>query len=230
MLTFPGAEDVVNRVYAQLKDRYPAVPADLAFGDEPSGDFGVAHAYFNNYVTFDDNHVPALYVICHEVGHEIDYNVCKKRGGTGFTNGLYDEFWAVRNFTGTAAGTPWDAQLRAIAHNTVANPNAGYRYWPAENFADAFGAVNSFGVGTLITEQYNAYLDEAKLRAFYASLEGVDMAITDADVDRIASAVALKILPDVLQKLNSGFNTSVTTFLDRLAHGDKKVETAEIDA
>jgi hypothetical protein len=224
MLTFPGAEDVVNRVYALLKDRYQAVPVDLSFGDEPSGDFGIAHAYFDDYITFDDNHVPTLYVICHEVGHEIDYNVCKKRGGNGFTNGLYDEFWTVRGFP----GTPWDGQNQAIALEAT-GVNKGYRYWVAENFADAFGAVNSFGQGTLITRT-DAYLDEDKLRAFYASLEGVDMAITDADVDRIATATALKILPDVLQKLNSGFNTSVTTFLDRLARGDKKVETAEVDA
>ena len=49
-----------------------------------------------------------------------------------YYDGLYEEFWVPRGFP----GTPWDAQQHALSFAG----NGGYRYWPEENFADAFGA------------------------------------------------------------------------------------------
>jgi hypothetical protein len=216
MLTYPGAEAFAEQVHEALRARYGAIPRIVAFSDEPAGDFGIAHFYYRSdgdLITFDEGRVPVLYVVAHELGHALSRNVTKLRGGDGFTNGLYDSFWKVRRFP----GTPMQAQQAAIAKEAVA-VNSGYRFWPEENFADAFGAVNSYGQGTLITEQYGAYLDEPALRAFYASLEGVFDMLTQDELDQIKGVIAPMIL-DVLNKLDSGFNTTEVVQKRRVAHG-----------
>lgn len=216
-LTFPGAEAFVEQIHALLRERYSAIPRHVTFSDEPAGDFGIAHTYYRSdgdLITFDEGRMPVLYVVAHELGHALSFNVSKLRGGNGFTNGLYDEFWAARGFP----GTPLEAQQKALAANTAANPNGGYRLYPEENFADAFGAVNSYGQGTLITEFYGAYLDEPKMRAFYASLKGAFDMLTQDELDQIAARLAPLFL-DVLNKLDSGFNTSMTKQHQRVAHG-----------
>src|SRR5687768_2523121 len=168
-LTFPGAASVVRAIHDEMQALYPGIPDLINIYDEPSGDFGIAHFYgmdrdtaepYDVRVSFDNTYIPARYVICHELGHALSFAVSLKRGGNGFTNGLFDEFWAVRGFPGTA----WEGQLEAIRRESTA-VNGGYRYWVEENFADAFGAVNSYGQGTLITRT-DAYLDEPALRAF----------------------------------------------------------------
>ena len=68
----------------------------------------------------------------------------------------------------------------------------------------------------------------------YALVEDVrqylqEVGVTPDDIEKIADAVAKKILPEVLTKLDSGFNVTTATLLDRLAAGDKRVETAELD-
>jgi hypothetical protein len=215
-LTFPGAQAFVDQVHADLRRRYSAIPRNIAFSDEPAGDFGIAHMYYRttgDLITFDEGRVPVLYVVAHELGHALSANVTKLRGGNGFTNGLYDSFWGVRGYP----GTPWEAQQRAIAAEAV-RLNSGYRSWPEENFADAFGAVNSYGQGSLITEGYGAYLDESALRAFYASLEGVFDMLTEEELAQIRATIAPMIL-DVLNKLDSGFNTTEVIHARRVAHG-----------
>lgn len=232
-LTFPGAQEYVEAIHQELRRLYPAVPPCINYGDESAGDFGIAHFYGLDQTTartddfretFDNDRIPVRYVVCHELGHALSLNATLLRGGNPFTNGLFDEFWAARGFPGTAL----EANDKAMAMEKVLL-NSGYRHWPEENFADAFGAVNSYGQGTLITETYGAYLNEPRLREFYASLKGAFEMLSDEDIDRIARAVATRVLPEVLGKLDAGFNTTLPVLLDRVAAGDKHTGTAAID-
>jgi len=233
-LTFPGAQEAVLAVQAEIRQKCRAVPPKINYADEPAGDFGIAHFYGLDISTaldsdfretFDAGRIPQRYVIIHELGHALSANVSLYRGGDGFTNGLYNEFWRVRGFP----GTPWEAQLKAIELTNTQGDAAGYKWWPEENFADAFGAVYSYGQGTLITRT-DAYLNEPALRAFYSQLRGKYMATLDSeDVQNVAKAVANFLLPEILGKLDAGFNTTLTTVADRLAAGDKHTATAAID-
>jgi len=53
--------------------------------------------------------------------------------------------------------------------------------------------------------------------------------LTDEEIQRIAIKVANYILPDILTKLDSGFNVTEAEHLNRLAKGDHDVRTAPID-
>jgi len=240
-LTFPGAEAVVESIHQELRAAYPlAIPPCINFQNEPAGDFGIAHFYgldrstptvCDMLLTFDEDRIPARYVVCHELGHAISLNVTLKRGLDPFLSGLYQEFWEARSFASTAAAphTPLDAQNLAIQKDQEV-VNGGYRYWPEENFADAFGAVASgYGQGTLITNNYGAYLDENRLRTFYKSLEGLYAMLSDEEMTTLAMKVSNIILPELLKKIDSGFNNTLPILLNRLAHGDKDVRTEPVD-
>jgi hypothetical protein len=172
------------------------MPRGFITNDEPSGDFGIAH--FNGLnsegyarFTFDNHQVPTRYVVLHEIGHAVSAEIARRRDMNNWPSGLYDEYWAARNFPGRA----WEAQLRAIELEKQCL-NCGYRYWPEESFADTFGAVNSWGQGALITHFYDTYLDEGAMRAFYKNLQptlgGDDLAadpVIVAKLDALISAI-----------------------------------------
>jgi hypothetical protein len=167
VLTYAGAEQYVQQIFANLKTEY-ALPDCLVTTDEPSGDFGIAHFWgLRNgcaSFTFDDNRIPTRYTISHEIGHSLS---AMWNGGDS-AGPMHEAWWKARGFTGTAL----EAQQHAIALEAQAI-NSGYRYWPEECFADTFGVVTT-PYGFPITEQYGIYLDQDRMRAFYKSL-GDDM-------------------------------------------------------
>lgn len=221
-LTFPGAEAWVESIHERLRNKYKGVPGCLNISDESAGDFGIAHFLGldsrtirpdDYWLTFDNDRIPAEYVVAHEVGHSLSLNAQLARGGSNFDNGIYDGFWAARGFP----GTPWEGQNEAIRLERVYGTNKGYQYWVEENFADAFGAVNTYGQGTLIT-RIDAYLDEPKLRAFYATLEGL-YSVSDEDIAKIVAGVTAAVLPHLLTKIDSMANLTMTVQHRRVAHG-----------
>lgn len=235
-LSFPGATDVVAAIHAELRRTYRAVPPRLNVGDEPAGDFGIAHFYGLDRLTardddfrltFDAGRIPSRYVVCHELGHALSLNVTLKRGGDPFTNGLFDEFWEARGFTRAidAPRTPMEGQELAMRLDRE-SLNGGYRFWPEEHFADAFGAINSYGQGTLITATYGAGLEEARLRDFFRSLGGLYMATLDQEDLR---NIANYLLPEIIGAIKAGFNETLPAVADRVVAGDKKTATPEID-
>lgn len=169
MLTYPGAQARVDRIYSELKAEY-AIPECYTVQDEPQGDFGIAHFWgLKNgcgSISFDSGYLPQEYTIRHEIGHALSalWNEGSNAGP------MHERFWIARGFNEApnAPHTAWQAQLLAIQKDKE-SPNGGYRYWPEEAFADTFGVVNT-PYGFPITEGYGVWLDQAKMREFYRSL------------------------------------------------------------
>lgn len=147
---------------------------------------------------------------------------------------LRTAYWQWRGFPGT-----WQEALDYSY--SLGSPSAGWAFLPGESLAEAFSAAVSGIVLSEWTASYgkdlalsfdNVYTPIAgalRARAFFLSIMKEVAMLTDEEISRIADAVSARILPEVLGKLQAGFNTSVTTFIDRQTAGDKKVATAEID-
>lgn len=231
-LSYPGAQEFVTAIWYELRGAGYPLPKGFIANDEPSGDFGIAHTWglsngLANF-TFDAGRIPNRYTVVHEIGHAISAEWARRRDIDQWSGGMYDAFWAARNFPGTA----WQAQLNAIEVSKTSEAK-GWRLWPEESFADCFAcSATGYGEGSQITEGYGVHLDVEAMRHFYKNLED-NMAITDDDISRIADAVIAKFnagpAKDLASKLDSGFNVTLTTIADRLAAGDKHTATEPVD-
>lgn len=203
-------------------------------GDDPQGDFGIA--WYTGIVDgcaqmrYDVGYLPSKHTVIHEFGHDMH---SKWQG-----HDILPLFW-VR------MGIPYSFD-EAFQQGAGGSQYERWRHTPAEILADMFAwtvlgdFVQTATFGIPLTDHLRA-----DLTAFFRTFrdEEVDMALTDADKAWIADAIAesesrvksrlataeVDILREVLGKLEAGFNTTVSTFIDRQSAGDKKVATAPID-
>lgn len=219
-------ENKVRPIYdALVAEGYP-LPDCLVVSDEPSGDFGIAHASFHNdcaYMSFDDAYEPTQHTILHEIGHVFQ-----------FANpDILEAFW------GTAGISTTIVTSNAIAKQLQDEGQAyqSWRHWAVEIFADFFAwhILNDW----VQIQTYNVRLS-AELRASLTELFSnwsSELARLDSDdlqniatmIDARVRAAETNILKEIVGALKSGFNETLPALLNRLAAGDKDVSTSALD-
>ena len=237
----PGGDDAGQKIlpyYAIARQYFPVLPENAEVRpDTAAGTWGLAWCFgldpANGQPVFavrDDIDVDVIkYVGYHESGHAFMYVIARAMGGDfdAAVNVLRGRYWAMRGFPGT-----WeDAQAKAEG-------GGGWFYYPDESWADAFAHAlfslhpfdgyvtgewtNNFGQRPIWTHPEDAV-------RFFQRLQQEVNVLTDEDKNDIARRVALLVLPEVMGAIKAGFNVTLPTVLDRLAAGDKRVETAEIE-
>lgn len=241
----PGGTDAGQKIlpyYAIAREYFPILPEHAeVMPDTATGTFGLAWCYGLDddgepmFAVRDDIDVDVYkYVGYHESGHALMSVLARafaKKNGITFQQAvdiLRARYWAMRGFPGS-----WqDAQA-------VAEGGGGWFYYPDESWADAFGHAlfslhpfpdyvtgewtNNFGQQPIWTHAHDA------VQFFQRLMQEVGIVLTDEDKNDIAKRVASLILPEVVGAIKAGFNITLPTVINRLAAGDKRVETAEID-
>lgn len=222
------ANERAATIYESLQAQGVNLPECIVFSDEPSGDFGIAHASWWNdcaYVSFDDAYQPSEHTLYHELGHILNFYPPNRDAG------ILEAFWAEVGFTVTIDG----ANEQAEWHNSRGEAWAAWQCYAVETFADFFAwtflgdRVSAMTWGVQLTQELRN-----KLLNFFKNWKGNDaVALTAADIETIATIVGARvaaaevnILREILLKLDSGFNTTLPVLLNRLASGDKDVTTA----
>lgn len=188
------ADELILGVHRVLADEFPAMPRCLRLRDEPTGDFGIAHAYGIlpdgcGDLSFDAGYAPTKKTIRHELAHLVWYNTPPD---------TLDRFLVARAFPGTVV------ELNAMAGQAWAKATTAderfraWGLWPAEQFADCFAAVTwtpdqpeyerwemTATFGTPLTEDRRRIL-----LAFYASLRATPKEVTTVTEDDVRRIVA----------------------------------------
>lgn len=227
------ADSYVRNIQAELQQLGFSVSDCIVIReDDPQHTWGIAW-YFGRdssgcgHMSYDVGYLPSKHTVVHEFGHDMH---SKWQG-----DDILDRLWVEVGFPVST-----DQAIEAGRAS-----GSQYGYWqrtPAEMLADLFAWCV---LGDYIqTEMFGVPLTDAlrfKLQAFFRSFKEEDVALSDADratiqasidasTDKILSRLGtmeVDILREVLGKLQSGFNVSVPTFIDRQTAGDTKVATAE---
>lgn len=224
------ADATVLAIRDELRASGFKVSKCLVIQDDPQGDFGIA--WYTGIVNgcaqmrYDVGYLPTKHTVVHEFGHDMH--------SKWQSSDILPLFWETVGFP--------------VAMGQAITGDSQYQRWrrtPGEILADLF-AWTVLG-DWVQTEMFGVPLTDAlrfKLQAFFRGFkEEEDMALTDDDkawlVDRIAESenrvkarlatAEVDILREVTNKLESGFNTTVSEYIDRHTAGDKKVATAPID-
>ena len=203
-------------------------------GDDPQGDFGIA--WYSGIIDgcaqmrYDVGYLPSKHTVVHEFGHDMH---SKWQGSDSLPL-----FWA-------RMGIPYSYE-EAFQQGAGGSQYERWRHTPSEILAEMFAwtVLGDYVQTATFGIQLTPFL-RADLTALFRTFrdEEESMALTEADKADIAAMIAasearlkqriatgeVDILREVLGKLESGFNTTVSTFLDRQSAGDKKVATAPID-
>ena len=228
------ADTYVRGLYAELAPVYPLPKCLKILTDDVLNNFGIAWCFGLDadgcgLLSFDEGYLPTKHTVLHEFGHLVHAYVQR------FIKwDVVNDFWLAMGFTTSLEGATAESnRLAALGQQYPA-----WQHNPSEVFADCF-AYAILGDWTQ-TQTFGA--TDIRLRAdtFFRELKEEDMALTESDKafiqDTVQTAVnsrvgtaEVNILREVLGKLNSGFNTTVSTFIDRQSAGDKKVATAPVD-
>jgi len=142
------ADDFIYSEWEYLKTIYPAMVQCINLSDEPSGDFGIAHAWWGEghkceaYLSFDRDRVPKAKTVRHELAHLLTWNASPPNpNGYGWpiTEEILESFWVARGFPGTAAES--DARAKELARQGLMYES--WRHWALECFAECFAACNT---------------------------------------------------------------------------------------
>lgn len=229
------ADSFVRNIHADLQAAGFAVSDCIVIRpDDALGNFGIAW-YFGRldgcgHMSYDEGYLPTKHTVVHEFGHDMH---SKWQGAD-----IMPRLWAE-------VGFPLTMDQSVEAGIAAGSQYQRWRHTPAEMLADMFAWTV---LGDFVqTEMHGVPLTEAlrnKLAAFFRSFKEEDVALTESDKAWIAGAIAesenrvkarlataeVDILRELTVKLESGFNTTVSTFIDRQSAGDKKVATAPVDA
>lgn len=230
------ADTYVHNIHAELQGLgFPVSDCIVLRADDPQGNFGIAW-YFGRYdgcghMAYDEGYLPTKHTVVHEFGHDMH--------SRWQASNIMPRLWSEVGFP-----VSMDESVR---RGSVGSQPGQYTYWrhtPAEMLADLFAWTV---LGDFVqTEMHGVPLTDAlrsRLAAFFKSFKEEDVALSTEDKawivqaiaeseDRVKSRLAMAevdILREVTAKLDSGFNTTVSTFIDRHSAGDKKVATAEKD-
>lgn len=223
------ANEYAQQVYQDLISQGVNMPECRVFGDEPSMDFGIAHASWWNdcaYVTFDDAYFPSNHTVYHELGHVFNFYPANRDAG------VLERFWALVGFPVSIDA----ANQQAEWHNSRGEAWAAWQCYAVETFADFFAwaflgdRVSAMTWGVQLTPELRN-----RLLNFYRTWEGTDsVALTTEDkeflaviIDARVKAAEVNILREVLGKLDAGFNETLVAVGNRIVAGDKNVGTAE---
>lgn len=212
------AQDYLDKLKA-LGYEYPDC---INFTDEPSGDFGIAHASGSDangcyWVSFDDAYLPSVHTIIHELGHVFQF----------YHPGLLEQFWSTVGFAISIDGA--NAQAETYAQQGMSF--GSWQCWAVETFADFFAwtylddAVHTQTWGIPLTEELRATLS-----AFFTSWKGTVDELTSQDIATLTDLVSkivdarvataeVNILREVMTKIDSGFNTTNVAQFRRAMRG-----------
>lgn len=188
----PETIAAIREEYEKLKARFPAMAGCINILDEPAGDFGIAHAWWNQYqncpahVSFDVGYNPTKKTIRHELMHLLCFNWAWKMNNGNY-GPLMEMFWKARGYPGTAAES--DAKAASLVN---VDQWKSWQHWSLEIFAEDLTAClsepgDSDYPGYSMAQDYGVPLDEPKVLSWLETVkvEEPQMALTDAEIQQI---------------------------------------------